>query len=202
MAVVFEPPAIVVSPPSTLSVHGPARSHARSLSAPPPTTSHRMAMEQWALVRPPPAQTNHPLNVQVQLLLPYGVGGRSARTSTESTRSTHAESAISFDAVANGSISAPNISSQQASPRQQFALRRSSSVRSSASSVRSHRSSFSASTSSTAGGGGTSSGGQASKGRQTAPLYNFAFHAVLQNPQVTDAGPCASPTSTHARGAR
>ena len=134
--------------------------------------------ESYLLVRPPPSSTNHPLNIQIQLVNQRTTQHyqTSARSSAEYTRNGIPGSELSLNAIAGASvISAPTdkltaTPDSTEGPPAHNELKRTASVRSNRS---------------TASSTGSNASGLSS--RKTTPLYNLQFHK-LSATTVTDAG--------------
>ncbi|KAJ3742798.1 hypothetical protein DFH05DRAFT_1400839 [Lentinula detonsa] len=129
--------------------------------------------ETFIFVRPPPAKTNHPLNLQVQLVPPNshtpGVTGSSTITPRQSLDETEPAPAPSSPTSANSDTSGEP-------------LARTSTAQSSRSEASSYSSSGYTSTASFSSVGSTASGR-----RMIIPLYNLQAHNVMTN-TIVDAG--------------
>ncbi|KZT34165.1 hypothetical protein SISSUDRAFT_1122441 [Sistotremastrum suecicum HHB10207 ss-3] len=133
----------------------------------------RQLHETFIVVRPPPAKSNHPLNLQLQLVPP------SSQNRSSTIRQSVDLSAPSNDASSSTSIPPSkssgtlNKSSMSRPPSQDISLYQTQSTSSLAST---------ASVSSTASASSTASGG-----RRIIPLYNLSAHNVMTN-TILDAG--------------
>ncbi|KAF6749516.1 hypothetical protein DFP72DRAFT_970228 [Ephemerocybe angulata] len=127
----------------------------------------KMATETLVFVRPPPSKTNHPLNLQVQLVPPNarppsGVQMPSTPTSAASFASTSSDG----DALSRTSTNHSDYSSNYAS---------------------NSTTSFASIASSSADTSSTKSGSSGRSARRIIPLYNLQAHNVLPN-VIADAG--------------
>ncbi|GAA5907474.1 hypothetical protein JCM5296_006917 [Sporobolomyces johnsonii] len=172
---------------------------ARPRTAPSiPSAGLAIPPDLFILVRPPPSVSTHPLNLQIQLLVPSISREQPQRRSGEFSRSssragsfaddrqsTTAASATSLDAIAGASVSRSG--SRGSGTDESLAggptaedLKRTNSV----GSTRSGRSTASGSFGSEySGPSSTGTGGR----RRVTPLLNLSFHSVLPT-VVTDAG--------------
>ena len=138
-------------------------------------------LQTFIVVRPPPSVSNHPLNLQLQLVPPQ-TKDRSVSISSSSTR----RSLDSVSAAAN--------SQEDNNP-----LSRVSSARSNRSDVSTfYSSSISVTSSSSLASAGSSQSGGIGGRRMIVPLYNLSAHNVLTN-TVLDAGTDAKIAKFHKR---
>ncbi|GAA5840482.1 hypothetical protein JCM11251_007598, partial [Rhodosporidiobolus azoricus] len=166
------------------------------------------------LVRPPPSLGSHPLNLQVQLLVPTNTsraGGRPASLASTATAGT--SGARSLDAVAGASVSRDGLvageemalsnGGEHEGAETTLSRSRSPSVSSmhSSRSTRSNRSATSAASYADSEGAGSVGGGGGTGGRRrkVTPLLNLEYHSVLPT-VVTDAGTDARVARFHKRG--
>ncbi|KAG8833493.1 hypothetical protein FRC17_010605 [Serendipita sp. 399] len=137
-----------------------------------------LATETFIIVRPPPSMSNHPLNLQVQLVASSGrekILTRSANSSRDTLND-------------GGEGSAPGTS-----------LRRTPSVRSNRSDTESMHSASSSYTAGSIVSVSSTSGSGSSSGRKMIPLYNLHAHNVMTN-VITDAGTDAKIAKFFKRG--
>ncbi|GAA5996531.1 hypothetical protein JCM5350_001126 [Sporobolomyces pararoseus] len=175
------------------------------------TGGYNLPPDLFVLVRPPPSASTHPLNLQIQLLVPSiarstnaaangePLGSAQSRRSGEYSRSSSrngsiaeeggsssiggGNSAVSFDAIAGASVSR---SGSRSSDNHDEGIAQSGEVLSrtcSRGSTRSRGSTNSASVRSDT----TSASGGGGTRRRVTPLLNLNFHSVLPT-VVTDAG--------------
>ncbi|GAA5962941.1 hypothetical protein JCM21900_005351 [Sporobolomyces salmonicolor] len=172
---------------------------ARPRTAPAaPSAGVAIPPDLFILVRPPPSVSTHPLNLQIQLLVPsisreppqrrsgeYSRSSSQAGSIADDRQSTTAASATSLDAVAGASVSrsgsrGSGTDDSLGSGARAEDLKRTNSV----GSTRSGRSTASGSVGSEySGPSSTGTGGR----RRVTPLLNLNFHSVLPT-VVTDAG--------------
>ncbi|KAG8785358.1 hypothetical protein FRC20_005000 [Serendipita sp. 405] len=136
------------------------------------------ATETFIIVRPPPSMSNHPLNLQVQLVASSGRGGiltRSANNSRDTLND-------------GGEGNAGGVS-----------LKRTSSLRSNRSDTESMHSASSSFTAGSIVSATSQSGSGSSSGRRMIPLYNLHAHNVMTN-VITDAGTDAKIAKFFKRG--
>ncbi|KAL7341312.1 hypothetical protein BJY59DRAFT_97721 [Rhodotorula toruloides] len=181
------------SQPPLSAPHQPQTPHSPAAAPPPPP-------DLFVLVRPPPGSSAHPLNLQVQLLVPStahrpsGAGGVSA-TSLDKVAGASVSRDGDVGSVegagggwrASGSFERARSSSRGRASPGSARVSRSPSLSSLASgrsgySVYSGESGVTGTSSATGTGTGTGSGR-----RKVTPLLNLAFHSVLPT-VVTDAG--------------
>lgn len=144
-----------------------------SSSTHPSPVKPTMPAEMFIIVRPPPGKQNHPLNLQVQLILPnQNVMSREPSTST--TNGLPGNSSPSHSQIFSGRPISSAPETIDGSTDHSLQLKRTQSIRSihSSRSSRSHR---------------TCSSGSESRNRRVTPLYNLQWHTVLPT-WISDAG--------------
>ncbi|KAL5520309.1 hypothetical protein ACEPAG_9523 [Sanghuangporus baumii] len=142
--------------------------------------------ETFIVVRPPPSVSNHPLNLQLQLVPPQGKERSASGASGVSSYSSRPSGEYNVQSSEEGGSGGAGDS-----------LSRAQSVRSNRSDATSFYASSSASMSSIASSASTTS--TASGRRMIVPLYNLSAHNVMTN-TVLDAGTDAKVAKFHRRG--
>ncbi|KAJ7153461.1 hypothetical protein C8R43DRAFT_1002049 [Mycena crocata] len=147
----------------------------------PKKKKDKTANETFIFVRPPPAKTNHPLNLQVQLVPPNSRGPSGLTSASRQSLDLSASAPVTpANSAPTTPIDSPPATPVTATPGADYEsgapLTRTASNRSTASSTYSSNSTTS-----------TASGSTTSSRRMIVPLYNLQAHNVMTN-IIVDAG--------------